>query len=122
LLFVFGASGAVVGVGQQRMASVSVDGGSPSISHRCCEVVVRAVARSSLALGVGQDKDPLTAMGCPDFGSCETVPLRIEPEFGQRPENFSEGLAPINAKEPCDVFQENELGSNVAKNPRDVGP
>lgn len=58
-------------------------------------------------------------MRCSDLGSAKHAPLRIEPERGQAPENGSE---PVVNKQPWDVLQDDEAGSNVAKDAHDRVP
>jgi hypothetical protein len=76
----------------------------------------------STAVAVGQYEEAFPEMGCPDLGCREHVPLRIEPERGQVPENLAEPPAAVDRKETWDVLQERDAWSYLAKNPCDVGP
>jgi len=48
---------------------------------------------SSVAVGVGQDEKPLPDVRRARFGRRKHVPLRIEPEYGQVPENGVEATS-----------------------------
>src|SRR5262249_15228595 len=61
-------------------------------------------------------------MGCPDLGRAEHVPLRIEPERGQRSHNLGEGPARGDAEEVGDVLEEDQSRANCADNSSDLGP
>jgi hypothetical protein len=72
-----------------------------------------------LVVGVpSQTPPPLSQMGSADVGGTEHAPLRIEPEFGQRPEN--------NIKPPAsdcwDVLHEDESRSHLANDPVHLPP
>jgi hypothetical protein len=55
-----------------------------------------------------------------DFGRAETVPLRIEPEVGQRSENRSHSSP--SKKEAWHIFQKDEARSHLANDPSDSWP
>lgn len=65
------------------------------------------------ALAVGQDPEPLPAVGGADVVGSEHEPLRIEPDLGQVTQDLSEVPG---GEEPRDVLQERERGSRVAEN------
>jgi hypothetical protein len=46
-----------------------------------------------MAAAVGQDENPLSAVGRSDIGRSDTTPFRIEPERGQVPEYFTKDLS-----------------------------
>lgn len=52
-----------------------------------------------------------------NVGRSKTAPLRIEPDFGQRPEN---GIESSSSSDGCNVLQEDVAGSNVANDPDEV--
>jgi hypothetical protein len=71
---------------------------------------------------VGQQEEALAEMGCPDLGRAEHVPLRIEPERGQRSHNLVEGAAPADSEEVGDVLEEDQSRASCADNASDLGP
>jgi hypothetical protein len=72
----------------------------------------------SHARGVGQDEQPLAAMGSSGVVRAQATPLRIEPQRGQVPEHAVES----SSSESCDVLHEDEAGSNLAHDPSEVRP
>ena len=70
------------------------------------------------AVGDGQEVEPLATVGRADVARRKQIPFRSEPEFGQRSENVSESMN----NEGRHVFQEDDVGSNLAKDSCDVGP
>lgn len=73
---------------------------------------------ASVVAAVGQTEPSAPPVRGTDAGRGEHAPLRIEPQVGQRSEN----LVHPSIKQPCDVLQEDELGSHVANDARDVRP
>ena len=67
---------------------------------------------------VGQDEQPPSPMGSADIGRSYSRPFRIEPVFGKVTEDSVEA----QSKVPCDVLQEREGWSYLAKHPADLGP
>jgi hypothetical protein len=74
--------------------------------------------RLSLAIGVGHKPEPVALVGRPNVGSSQHCPPAVIPERGQVTEDGSE--SPSN--EGWAVFHEREAGSNLANDPRHVGP
>lgn len=66
-----------------------------------------------LASGVGNNPDSVPLVRGESGASRNAVPPQIEPERGQLSENGSKSPN----KESCDVFQDNELRSNLANEP-----
>lgn len=66
---------------------------------------------------VGQDEDPLAAVGSADIGRLDTQPLRIEPEVGQAPKEASKSIPGNKASH---VFHEDEAGSHLANDPKEL--
>jgi hypothetical protein len=58
-------------------------------------------------VGVGQDEDPVALVGGTHVRCLPAIPLRIEPERGQVPENVVDSPA----KESESVLQEDVFGS-----------
>lgn len=69
-----------------------------------------------LGVGSGEDEQSFAEVGRSRFGRRKQVPLRIEPQRGQRPENSIESAG----NKARDVLQEHECGSNLANDSRDV--
>jgi hypothetical protein len=65
-----------------------------------------------------EEIEPLAAVGRANVGRSDATPLRSEPEFGQRSQNVSESVN----NDGRHVFQEHELGSNVANDSGDNRP
>src|SRR5690348_14670465 len=74
------------------------------------------------SLGVGQKKQSLPCVWSAHGARADDRPLRIEPELGQVPENFSECVPVVCSKEPWDVFHEDVARSNDANHPRHPRP
>lgn len=109
---------AAIGVGHIATASSRL---RRPISNRRCAVAADGKPRRgspSFADGVGQDEQASSEMGRPDVGCSKHIPLRIEPEGGQIPEN---SIKPSNS-ESCDVFHEHEPGSKHANDASELGP
>lgn len=70
------------------------------------------------AVAVGQNEDPFPKVRRANLGRAEHAPIRIEPERGQVPENVPDSTS----QEPWDVLQEDDPGSHLANDSRDVGP
>lgn len=62
---------------------------------------------ASLAVGVGQDEDPLATVRGTERRRRKAFPLRVIPDLGQIAENSSH---PPN-NEVCDVLHEDESGA-----------
>jgi hypothetical protein len=104
-----------VGVGHRQAASVSDVPGCPVVSAPFAREPEPA---ESIAVAVGQDEKAGAEMRCADRSRAEQIPLRIEPEYGQVPENEVEP----SKSEGRDVLQEHEAWSNVAKDLVDERP
>jgi len=57
-------------------------------------------------------------MGRPDIGSAEIEPERIIPRFGK----VSENTVQPTRQERCDVLHDNDAGSNLASDTRELEP
>lgn len=79
----------------------------------------RAEDRESLSVTVGQDEDALASVRGADIGCADTVPLRIEPEVGQIPENEGQSASGNKGRY---VLQEDEARSHFVKAIADGGP
>jgi hypothetical protein len=82
-------------------------------------VVPRALERESATLVVGHDEEPVAFVGGADLGCRYKRPLRIEPEPGKVSQDKGESSSNSEGR---DVFQDDEVGSNVANNSGDVRP
>ena len=60
-----------------------------------------------IAVGVGNDVNPVTSVRGADGCRWDAIPFRIKPALGQVPENSSEP----QGKVPWDVLQKRETGS-----------
>jgi len=116
-------SGAV-GVGSDQDAAALAREGNPPLNVVCAQAVAAA------AVGVGQIEDgpavvvdgeqeeALAAVRCARLLRRKHVPLRIEPDVGQGPENGVKS----SRSDPWDVFQEDDTRSNTAKDAVDGWP
>lgn len=114
-----------VGVGQPASACVR---------SRCCvngifSPAAQRAAHSgdpsrpaSSTVGVSQQEPPLSPVGRSHVGCAETVPLRIVPERGQRPENVSEGSPVVGSEEAGHVLQEDVARSKLTDDPGALRP
>jgi len=77
---------------------------------------------ASPAFGVAhrEDEDPLAPVRSACVGRPEHIPLRIEPERGQVPENGAHRSAV--SKEPEDVLHKDDAGSNHANDAGELTP
>jgi hypothetical protein len=106
------ATSETIGVGQERTSAPKCDLlAAPGLGLRLKPV-------ETLASGVGQDEQPLSAVGSSGIVRAQTTPLRIEPHRGQVPEDSVE----TPGSESCDVFHEDEAGSYLAHDPSEVRP
>lgn len=107
----------------------------PSDAHGLGQSFFTAVERPSWLVGlaparlwfpdtvaVGQQEEPLPAVGRPHIGRSEAAPFRSEPERGQVPENLLERPTSIDSKEPWDVLHEDVPGSNHANDAGELRP
>jgi hypothetical protein len=72
----------------------------------------------AVAVAVGQDEDPLAAVGRTHVARLEAAPLRIEPQRGQVTEDDVES----SNKESADVLHEDEVGSHLANDADVLAP
>ena len=68
---------------------------------------------------MGQNEHSLSTVGGSNGVRRQTLPLRIEPEYGQGPENFSN---PTSVNEAWDVLQKDPFGIHRANDARDRRP
>jgi hypothetical protein len=68
--------------------------------------------------GVGNKPESFAAVRRPNIGSSQHCPLAVIPERGQVTEHSSKS----SSNEGWAVFQEDETRSNLAHDPRHVGP
>jgi len=125
----------VVGSGwelaQFRISPTSVPGNPLPLASRANGVdQIAAACLESGAVGVGQIEDgpavvvdgeqeeALAAVRCARLLRRKHVPLRIEPDVGQGPENGVKS----SRSDPWDVFQEDDTRSNTAKDAVDGWP
>lgn len=80
--------------------------------------IIRRSSAGSLAVGVGQDKDPVSAVRGANGCSWHAIPFRVIPALGQVSENSSEP----QGKVPWDVLQERVSWSYCANDSEDFGP
>lgn len=90
-----------------------------SVKRLASKLSCVSVSFERCASAVGQDPEPLASMGRANIVRAEHTPLRIEPEFGQRPENGAEVFAGEKSKH---VFQQRETWSYFTENSRRFRP
>ena len=103
----------LVGVGHCFTNSCGL--GARPLANSGLRIVLRAIA----AMGVCSHKpEPVPLMGGTNVGSSQHCPATVIPERGQVTEHSSESPS----KEGWAVLHERESGSNLANDPRHVGP
>lgn len=108
----------VFGVGQFVAAacrSPPPDSVRPSSCFRSADSAPPLIVRG---VGHGDEIEAVSTVGRPDVGSGKQIPRRNIPELGQRSADVSKSVN----NEGRDVLQEDDVGSNVAKDPLDAGP
>ena len=71
-----------------------------------------------MLIGAGQAEQPFTPLAGADFGSLQSAPCRIKPQFGKRSKHFIES----ENKVAWDVLQEDVSGCHFAYDSGDLRP
>ena len=111
-------------IGQaSRLKSIDKPTCLPIFIRLCTEgFEILPLSLLSLALGVGNNPNPVSLMRRTNVGSWNAVPFRVIPDLGQVSEYSSKPSSPVATNEVCDVFHDCVSRLYLANKTGKLGP